>query len=31
MKGQVSLRGKDILGLRTFSTEEIRRVLDTAK
>ena len=31
MKGQISLRGKDILGLRTFSTEEIRRVLDTAK
>ena len=31
MKGQVSLRGKDILGLRNFSTEEIRRVLDTAK
>lgn len=31
MKGQISLRGKDILGLRTFSVAEIRRVLDTAK
>jgi aspartate carbamoyltransferase catalytic subunit len=30
-KGMVSLRGKDILGLETMSTEEIKLILDTAR